>query len=142
SATTSSTPNDGTSRCRSIRSSKGPEIRERYRASASGRHVHLPSVSSNIPQKHSCVALLFLTPVTLKASNRADRPLKLVHLGDHIRLARYLRRLTPVEAARQIGTNPRNLLPWERGSSNPQIDATPGVLRFLGYDPFPPPRRT
>lgn len=85
--------------------------------------------------QHSRVALLFLTPVTLKAPKRAETPLKLAHIGDHIRLIRYHRRLTPVEAARQIGTNPRNLLPWERGFSNPQIDATPGVLRFLGYDP-------
>src|SRR5690606_19202351 len=99
-----------------------------------------PMGSRRKPQGHLRVALLFQTPVTLKASKRAEIPLKLVHLGDHIRLARYCRRLTPLEAARQIGTNPRNLLPWERGFSNPQIEATPGILKFLGYDPFPPPR--
>jgi transcriptional regulator with XRE-family HTH domain len=142
SATTSSTPNEGTSRCRSMRSSKGPEIRDRYRASASGRQVQRPSVSSNIPQKHLRVALLFQTPVTLKASKRAEVPLKLVHIGNHIRLARYIRRLTLDEAGKLIGTKSRNLLLWEQGSTEPQIGAIPGILRFLGYDPFPPPRTT
>jgi hypothetical protein len=31
---------------------------------------------------------LFLTPVTLKASKWAEMPLKLVHIGNHIRYAR------------------------------------------------------
>lgn len=68
-------------------------------------------------------------------------PLKLVHIGNHIRLARYRRRLTIEEAAGQIGTVRRNVILWEQGGQ-PHIHALPGVLRFLGYDPYPPPRTT
>lgn len=89
--------------------------------------------------QYSCVALLFHTPVTLKASKRAKRALELNHLGSHIRLARYLRRLTIGETSTRIGVNPRSLILWEEGSSEPLIGAVPGILKFLGYDPYPSP---
>lgn len=68
-------------------------------------------------------------------------PLKLVHIGNHIRLTRYWRRCTIGEAADQIGTLSRNIILWEQGGE-PHIHSLPGVLRFLGYDPYPPPRTT
>ena len=68
-------------------------------------------------------------------------PLRLIHIGNHIRLARYRRRLTIEEAAGQIGTVSRNIILWEQGGE-PHVHALPGVLRFLGYDPYPPPRTT
>lgn len=138
SATTSSTPREGTSRCRSIRSSKGPEIRERYRASASGRQVHLPSVSNNIPQKHDCVALLFLVPVTLKAPKTRFPAFEPRHLGDHIRRRRLIRKLTKEVAARELGVSLRALGYLEAGESEPLIQNFPAVFRLLGYDPYPP----
>ena len=64
------------------------------------------------------------------------------HIGDHIRLTRFLRKLTPEAAARQIGTIGRSVLAWELGAREPAISTIPGILRFLGYDPFPPPRTT
>ncbi len=67
--------------------------------------------------------------------------MKLVHIGNHIRLARYRRRLTIEDSAVQIGTVSRNILLWEQGGE-PHIHTLPGVLRFLGYDPYPPPRTT
>lgn len=67
-------------------------------------------------------------------------PLKLVHIGNHIRLARYRRRLTPGEAAEQIGTKSLNLILWEQGNTEPPVGSIPNILRFLGYDPLPPPR--
>jgi hypothetical protein len=103
--------------------------------------VHRPRVSRSNPQKHLRVALLFQTPVTLKASKRAEIPLKLIHIGNHIRYARYLRRLTIEVSAGQIGTVSRNVILWELGGE-PHIHSLPGVLRFLGYDPYPPPRTT
>jgi hypothetical protein len=45
------------------------------------------------------------------------------------------------EAAGQIGTLSRNIILWEQGGE-PHIHSLPGVLRFLGYDPSPPPRTT
>lgn len=103
--------------------------------------MHRPKGSRSNPQKHSCVALLFQTPVTLKSPKRAEIPLKLIHIGNHIRLARYERRCTVEEAAGQIGTVSRNIILWELGGE-PHIHSLPGVLRFLGYDPYPPPRTT
>ncbi len=83
---------------------------------------------------------MFQTPVTLKASKKTESPLKLVHIGNHIWLARYRRKFSPEAAARLIGTKERNLLLWELGVSEPRIGGIPGILRFLGYDPFPPSR--
>lgn len=92
--------------------------------------------------KHLRVALLFQTPTTLKASKRAEMPLKLVHIGNHIRYARYLRKLTPGEAGKQIGVGIRTLLDWEKGVRTPEGKSLPAVLGFLGYDPYPPPQTT
>lgn len=88
------------------------------------------------------VALLFLTPVTLKARKSREPAFVPRHIGDHIRLCRFLRKLTPDIAAGQIGTKKRNLMLWEQGSSGPLLETIPGILRFLGYDPYPPPLTT
>jgi hypothetical protein len=58
-------------------------------------------------------------------------PLKLTHIGNHIRLARYRGRITIEDTAGQIGTVSRNIILWEQGGQ-PHIQALPGILRFLG----------
>jgi DNA-binding XRE family transcriptional regulator len=85
---------------------------------------------------------LFLTPITLKAPKRQEKPLEINHLGDHLRYARFRRRLTPIEAGGEIGTNGPSIMRWERGRPAVPARFVPAVLRFLGYDPYPPPRTT
>ena len=92
--------------------------------------------------KHLRVALLFQTPTTLKASKKQEKPLELLHIGNHVRYARYLRKLTPGEAGKQIGVGKSTLLDWELGVRKPEGRSLRAVLRFLGYDPYPPPQTT
>lgn len=92
--------------------------------------------------QHVGVAELFQTPVVLKAPKRQEKPLELLHIGSHIRLARYLRKLIPQAAGERMGVKAGSVLQWERGESSPDFKTVPAVLRFLGYDPYPPPQTT
>lgn len=58
-------------------------------------------------------------------------------LGDHIRKQRLLRGLYQEDAALQIGVTEATICNWENGHSEPVLEAIPGILKFLGYDPFP-----
>ena len=40
-------------------------------------------------------------------------------------------------AAEQIGTKVDNLVNWEQGKNVPEVRFIPGIIRFLGYNPFP-----
>jgi len=46
--------------------------------------------------------------------------------------------VTQQEAARQIGADQWTVINWEKGRTEPAVRFTPAILRFLGYDPFPP----
>lgn len=59
-------------------------------------------------------------------------------LGDHIRKRRLDLGLMQKEAAEQIGVSDATIYNWERNATSPTAHAMPAVLRFLGYDPFPP----
>lgn len=48
--------------------------------------------------------------------------------------------LTQEQAAEGLGVNPWTVLNWEKGHTEPPIASLPGILRFLGYNPFPAPR--
>lgn len=63
-------------------------------------------------------------------------PARLETIGDHLRTKRldegkYLR-----EVAKEIGVAKETLHDWELNKSKPIIYSYPGILRYLGYDPF------
>src|SRR5579859_780503 len=61
-------------------------------------------------------------------------------LGEHIRKRRLELGLTQRKAAQQLGTHsPIRVLNWERGKTVPPVGAIPGIIGFLGYNPFPQP---
>jgi transcriptional regulator with XRE-family HTH domain len=85
------------------------------------------------------VALLPGVPVLLKTRKSRDYETPPQRLGEHLRHCRIARNLSQGEAAALMGTLPLNVSRWERGGE-PEIGAMPAILRFLGYNPFPPPR--
>ncbi|HAO99725.1 MAG TPA: hypothetical protein DCQ83_06740 [Fibrobacteres bacterium] len=85
------------------------------------------------------VALLPHVPVLLKTLKSQIPVSPPQHLGDHLRCCRIKRKLTQGEAADCMATQTLNVSRWERGKE-PEIEAMPGILKFLGYDPFPTPR--
>lgn len=48
-------------------------------------------------------------------------------------------RLIQKQAAERLGVNVWTLLNWENGRTDPPVVAMPAVIKFLDYDPFPPP---
>jgi transcriptional regulator with XRE-family HTH domain len=45
--------------------------------------------------------------------------------------------ITQKEAARRLGTDQFTLINWEKKRTEPAIRFVPGIVQFLGYDPFP-----
>jgi len=61
-------------------------------------------------------------------------------LGEHFRRCRLQRNLSQMGAAPILEVNPCTVLNWEKGNTEPPIEAQPALLQFLGYDPLPEPR--
>lgn len=64
-------------------------------------------------------------------------PKKLETIGDHIRKRRLDLGLFQKEVAQQIGVDTTTIYNWERNANSPQVHELPGVIRFLGYNPYP-----
>ncbi len=79
-------------------------------------------------------------PITLKALIPHEIGPEPRTLGDHVRRRRLALRLTQRELATRLGVNPWTVLNWEKGRTQPPSWSVAAILRFLGYDPFPPPR--
>lgn len=60
-------------------------------------------------------------------------------IGEHIRKKRLILGLTQFQAAARMKVDPLTVLNWEKNRTTPPARAVPGVIRFLGYDPFPQP---
>jgi transcriptional regulator with XRE-family HTH domain len=61
-------------------------------------------------------------------------------LGEHPKRCRLQRKLSQTEAARVLEVNPSTILNWEKGHTEPSVEAIPTLLQFLGYDPLPEPK--
>jgi DNA-binding XRE family transcriptional regulator len=48
--------------------------------------------------------------------------------------------LTQKEVAGQLRVNTWTYLLWETDRTTPTVRSCPSIFRFLGYDPFPPPK--
>jgi transcriptional regulator with XRE-family HTH domain len=86
------------------------------------------------------VALLQFVPITLKALKPKETDFEPQNLGEHIRKRRLELGLTQVKTAKTLEVAAQTLLHWEKGQTEPPIEAVSAILRFLGYDPFPEPR--
>jgi len=78
--------------------------------------------------------------ITLKAliEKEAEKPPQ--SLGEHIRGRRRELGISQRHAAKDLGVNDWTVLNWEKGRTKPPIGAMPGILAWLGYDPFPQPK--
>ncbi len=79
-------------------------------------------------------------PVTLKCLKQKEPEFEPRTLGEHFKRYRLQRKLSQIAAARVLEVNPCTILNWEKGHTEPPVEAVPAPLRFLGYDPFPEPR--
>ena len=77
--------------------------------------------------------------ISLRAPKPLDPlyPTAPVSLGEHLRKRRMDLGITQKEAARRIGADQWTVINWEKGRTCPEVRFVPGIIRFLGYDPFP-----
>ena len=61
-------------------------------------------------------------------------------LGEHLKRSRLQRKLSQIEAARVLEVDPGTILNWEKGYTEPPVEAMPALLEFVGYDPYPKPK--
>jgi len=59
-----------------------------------------------------------------------------VTIGDHLRKRRLDLGLPQREVAERLGTNSGTITNWELGHTRPEIRFLPGIVRFLGYEPW------
>lgn len=61
-------------------------------------------------------------------------------LGEHLKSRRLRLGLTKGEVAEKLGVDPTTIRSWEEDEFPPAIRYQPGILAFLGYDPYPTPK--
>jgi transcriptional regulator with XRE-family HTH domain len=79
-------------------------------------------------------------PIRLKALKPKETDFEPKTLGEHVRKRRLELKLNQRQAADRLRVNPWTVLNWEKGDTEPLIEAVPVILRFLGYNSFPEPR--
>ena len=87
----------------------------------------------------SGVALLPHIPVLIKTKKSTLFDFVPRTLAEHLWKQRRMLILTQEEAAGRIGANTETYQHWEKGYTEPEVESLPAIIRFLGYDPFPPP---
>jgi transcriptional regulator with XRE-family HTH domain len=80
-------------------------------------------------------------PLSYPATPPFRFPTELNTIGDHIRRRRLEMKLLQREVAEQIGVDKTSVFNWEAGVSEPSFRLMPAIIRFLGYNPFPPAER-
>ncbi len=60
-------------------------------------------------------------------------------LAEHLKKRRQELCLRQLDAAKLIGVDEETYWCWEKGRAEPRASSWAGVVRFLGYDPAPPP---
>lgn len=78
--------------------------------------------------------------MTLKCLKPKETDFAPKTLGEHIRKRRLELGLTQKQAGARLGATAVTVLHWEKGQTEPRIEAMLGIICFLGYDPFPEPR--
>jgi transcriptional regulator with XRE-family HTH domain len=78
--------------------------------------------------------------ISLKSLRKKAYDFEPVSLGGHILRRRLVLGLSRPKAAAQMGVDDWTVLNWEKGRTSPPMKAFPAIVRFLGYEPFPPPK--
>lgn len=60
-------------------------------------------------------------------------------LGAHLRRRRRERKWRLIDAAAEIGCDPKSLMWWERDAKVPFVHFWPAIISYLGYEPWPEP---
>ena len=74
--------------------------------------------------------------LTCQKPSSLPYPAQLNTLGDHIRKQRLDLGLTQRQVAHRLGVTESTIWNWEADHSIPQLRFIPGIIAFLGYDPY------
>lgn len=121
----------------SMRSSRGPEPRPRYRCVALARQSTRNAGSRGT---RTLIPALPFCQLTLRATKPRPSayPDTLSSIGDQIRARRFDLGLLQREAAVAMGVDKSSVWRWERNLTSPDLHAMPGIVRFLNYEPAEP----
>jgi DNA-binding transcriptional regulator YiaG len=78
-------------------------------------------------------------PLSHNLMSRTRLPEKLETVGDHIRRRRLTLKLLQWQVAQQLDVNEVTVHNWETNIARPRLRFMPATIRFLGYNPLPPP---
>jgi transcriptional regulator with XRE-family HTH domain len=78
-------------------------------------------------------------PRSHRLSTRNRIPEKLETIGDHLLRRRLALKLLQREVGEILGVDKTSIYNWERNYSQPRLEYMPAIIRFLGYNPQPPP---
>jgi site-specific DNA recombinase len=84
-------------------------------------------------------AAAIVLPKSHHLTSRTRPPEKLDTVGDHIRRRRILLKLLQRQVGQQFGVDASTIHNWETNLAKPGIKYMPAIIRFLGYNPLPPP---
>lgn len=79
-------------------------------------------------------------PRSHRVINKNRVPEKLETIGDHLLRRRLTLKLIQRQAAKQLGVNVATIVNWENSLKKPKVKYMPAIIRFLGYNPLPPPK--
>jgi site-specific DNA recombinase len=79
-----------------------------------------------------------ILPRSHRLSTRNRMPEKLETIGDHLLRRRLALKLLQRQVAEIVGVDKASIYNWERNYSEPRLEYMPAIIRFLGYNPFPP----
>jgi transcriptional regulator with XRE-family HTH domain len=69
-----------------------------------------------------------------------NRPAEIIeHVGDHLRRRRLTLKLLQRQVAEQLGVDKTSIYNWEANRTKPGLEHMPAIIKFLGYNPLPPP---
>ena len=91
----------------------------------------------SLQQPNEPAALVLPRQHRLTSRNRV--PEKLETLADHLLRRRLTLKLLQRQVAKQIGVDKTSFHNWGTNRRKPDLKFMPAIIRFLGYNPLPPP---
>ena len=89
------------------------------------------------PDPHPCVAFL-PCPATSAEAPTPFVSASLATIGDHLRKRRLDLGLLQRDVAERLSVDDTTVTNWELGRTGPALRFMPVLIRFLGYNPYPP----
>jgi transcriptional regulator with XRE-family HTH domain len=78
-------------------------------------------------------------PRSHRLNSRNRSPEELNTLGDHLLRRRLVLKLLQRQVAEQLSVDKASIVNWEGNRTKPGVEYMPAIIRFLGYNPLPPP---